>query len=136
MKTGSYFLVAIFMAVVVTLFLTANPASAWDTMPHYGNANPCTSGGHMVNGTHTGAGSYTFRLCRGNSTAATWRAQLINVVTLVPLTTCVLPWQATQPETTFTCTGPSIPAGTYLASITYTIPGGTFTHAHSYYIKP
>lgn len=132
MKAGSYCLVATLM--IVGLFLTVRPASATDPMPHYGNANPCDS--HMVNGTHTGTGQYTFRLCKHSSTAATWKAQLINVVTLVPLTTCVLPWQATQVEKTFTCTGAQIPAGTYLASITYTVPGGTFTHAHSYYIKP
>lgn len=135
MKAGSYFLVATLMAVVVSLFLTASPASASDTMPHYGNTSPC-NGGHMVNGTHTGAGNYTFRLCKALSTAVSWKAQLINVVTLMPLPNCGLPEQATTPEKTFTCTTTQIPAGTYLASITYKIPGGTFTHSHSYYIKP
>ena len=138
MKAGSYFLVATLMAAVVTLFLTANPASAWnDTMPHYGNTSPCINGGHMVNGTHTGTGSYTFRLCRALSTATRWKAQLINVVTLVPLTNCGLPNEATQNQRDFTCTAIQIPAGTYLASITYTVPGGgPYAHAHFYYIKP
>src|SRR5437773_5782307 len=90
MKAGGYFLVAILMAVVASFFLTASPASAFnnDAMPHYGNTNPCSAGGHMVNGTHTGAGDYTFRLCKAYSTASRWKAQLINVVTLVPLPNC------------------------------------------------
>ena len=138
MKAGSFFLVAILMAVVVSFFLTASPASAFnnDAMPHYGDANPCSNGGHMVNNTHVGAGSYTFRLCRAYSQAIKWRAQLIDVVTLVPLTTCSLAWENAQTERTFTCTAAQIPAGTYLASITYTITGATPTHAHYYFVKP
>ena len=138
MKAGSYFLITTLMAVVVTLFLTANPdsASASDTMPHYGTTTSACSN-HMVSGTHTGAGPFTFRLCKALSNANYWKAQLINVQTLVPLTNCGLPNEATQNQRDFTCTAIQIPAGTYLASITYTVPGGgPYAHAHFYYIKP
>jgi hypothetical protein len=138
MKAGSYFLVATLIAVVASLFLTASPAEAFggDTMPHYGNTSPCSNGGHMVNGTHTGTGSYQFRVCKALSTATRWKAQLINVVTLVPLPNCGYPEEDTTPERIFNCTALQIPAGTYLASITYKVQGNPFTHAHYYYIKP
>jgi len=131
-------LVAILMAVVVNFFLSASPASAFnnDTMPHYGDANPCSNGGHMVNNTHTGTGSYTFRLCKAFSNAQYWKAQLIDVVTLIPLTTCGLAKEVTINDKTFTCAANAIPTGTYLASLTYWIPGSNPTHAHYYYVKP
>src|SRR5712692_6836599 len=112
MKSGSYFLVATLM--VVGLFLTSSPASAWpDAMPHYGSSSsPCSSSVHMVNGTHTGT-AYTFTLCRAASNADSWKAQLINAVTLVPLASCGLPNQQAVSEKKFSCT--DIPAGTYLA---------------------
>jgi hypothetical protein len=135
MKSRSYCLVA--MLMVVGLFFTSSLASAWpDTMPHHGrSASLCSTQLHMVNGTHTGSGQYTFRLCRAASTATFWKAQLINVMTMVPLASCQLPYQQAVNEITFNCNG--IPKGTYIASLTYWVQGGgPFTHAHNYYVSP
>jgi hypothetical protein len=135
MKSESYFFVATLM--VVGFFFTSSPAdSAWpDAMPSYGSSgSPCTSAVHMVDKTHIGT-AYTFTVCRALSNASEWKVQLINTGTLQPLAGCGLPQQAAVDEKTFSCTG--IPAGTYLASIKYWVPGGgPFTHAHLYFLAP
>ena len=120
--------------MVVGLLLHCQPCLGMDDMmPHYGTPT------HVVImviwlTAHIGAGNYTFRLCKALSTATRWKAQLINVVTLT------LPIADSRTNTTpkehSPCMAVEIPAGTCARSITYKVPGGTFTHAHSYYIKP
>jgi hypothetical protein len=138
MKAGSYFLVATFMAVVVTLFLTASPASAWpdNTMPHFGKTTPpnTCANDHMINGQRIGA-AYTFMLCKANSQANNWAAFIkrVNGPTI-----CSVPMQAVPPSGTRTFPCSPIPAGTYTATILYTVPGDNtqYSQTDQYYLAP
>ena len=141
MKSGSYCLVITLM--VVGLFLASSPASMADSMPHYAtSSSSCPNYVHMVTGTHTGANP-TFRLCIGSSNANYWQVSLKNPVTLQIAPNCQLPYQQAADNATFTCTVSAagtpgtLPPGTWLASITYWIPGGgPITHAHYFYVAP
>jgi hypothetical protein len=130
MRTGRFFLPAALM--VAGLLTIGGTASAFsDSMPHYGNGN-CNS--HMVNPTHTTNNSYTFYVCQGTSGATYWTAYLTNRVTGVKLG-CGINNQPVPPQgyATFICT---VPAGTYTATISYTVPGNSFVHTDAYYISP
>ncbi len=132
MKAGSYFLVA--TLIVVGLFLTASPASAWnDAMPHYGNGG-CSS--HMLNPTHVGHASFRFYLCKASSQATSWTAYLTNKQSGITLSGCGVT-SITVPDngiSTFDCT---VPTGVYTATISYTVPGSSpFPHVDVYYVSP
>jgi hypothetical protein len=131
MKASTYLLLV--GLVVVNLLLTDSSVSAADNMPHYG-AGGC--GNHMTNPTHTTAGSYTFYLCRGTSGATVWTAYLTNSVTGVKLSGCGVTNQAVPGggQSTFSCI---VPAGSYTATIKYTVPGSSpYPHVDFYYLSP
>ena len=132
MKSGSYFLFATLM--VVGLFLTSSPASAWsDAMPHYGKGG---CGSHMQNPTHVGTSPYTFYLCKATSQATSWTAFLTNKVTGITLSNCGVTKQLvpTNGISTFRC---SVPPGAYIATISYTVSGSPpFPAVDYYYVSP
>jgi hypothetical protein len=131
MRTGGLFLSA--SLTLTGLLLMGGTGSAFsDSMPHYGNGG-CSS--HMVNPTHTTASPYTFYVCQGTSGATNWTTYLTNRVTGVKVSGCGFTNHAVPAPgyETFVCT---VPAGTYTATISYTVPGNSFVHTDSYYISP
>jgi hypothetical protein len=131
MRTGGLFLPAALMLTVILVMSGAASAFS-DAMPHYGNGG-CAS--HMVNPTHTTAAPYIFYVCQGTSGATYWTTYLTNRVTGVKLAGCGFTNQQVpaQGYATFNCT---VPAGTYTATISYTVPGNSFVHLDAYYISP
>lgn len=135
MKIGSSFLIATLM--VVGLLVTAGPASAWsDSMPHYGDST-CTT--HMPpgsSGQHLGT-SYTFTMCRANSTADTWGASIIKKgITSTTICSVAMHSVPVNGIDSFPCS--PIPTGVYTAVIQYTVPGDQtpYTHTDGYYYAP
>jgi len=122
--------------MAVGLLLTADPASAWpdNTMPHYGKTQNNCANDHMISGTHVGA-SYTFTMCKANSQASIWGASIKRVG---GPTVCSAPMQAVPGNGTRTFLCSSIPAGTYTATIWYTVPNDLtqYSQTDQFYLAP
>jgi hypothetical protein len=134
MKASTYLLLAGLM--VVGFLLSAGPVSAWpdSTMPHYGKSQTDCSQDHMVSGTHVGT-SYTFVLCKANSTADKWGASITkkNGPTICSLAMEPVPSSGYK---LVRCT--SIPTGIYTTTIWYTVPGDAtqYSQTDQYWYAP
>jgi hypothetical protein len=103
-----------------------------DQYPHFGKAGACNE--HMDNPTNVGIGSYTFSLCKRNSAATVWAAEIKKYYS--PYTVvCSYPQQTVASPATFSCT---LPANGWYKGYLYWWEDGSImmTEIDIKYVKP